>query len=186
MSDCFRSSCISFVLGMFFFAVADVCFLGLPRRWNLPGHLPGFHPDGLERSGQTEPLPAVRHAETLTPRGRRGQADSVVIRVKINKKSWSVVQLFFALKHQTWLKLVVVFRFCWKIKSTWIYFFISAGPLSVSEWYTVKASKKKKIFFVTFKTNQILNVKEKVNQKLLRQSHFNIPSFKHESMKCVT
>lgn len=55
--------------------VLTCCFLTLPscRRWNLPGHLPGFHPHGLQRSGQAEPLPAVRSSETLIrpARGRR-------------------------------------------------------------------------------------------------------------------
>ena len=41
------------------------------RRWNLPGHFPGFHPHGVQRPGQAEPLPAVRSAKTLTRQKRR-------------------------------------------------------------------------------------------------------------------
>uniref|UniRef100_A0AAQ4R0I6 Arf-GAP with coiled-coil, ANK repeat and PH domain-containing protein n=1 Tax=Gasterosteus aculeatus aculeatus TaxID=481459 RepID=A0AAQ4R0I6_GASAC len=45
-------------------ANADIVTL----RRNLPGHFPGFHPDGLQRPGQAEPLPAVRCPTTLTNR----------------------------------------------------------------------------------------------------------------------
>lgn len=40
------------------------------RGWNLPGHLPGFYPHGLQRSREAEPLPAVRSTETLTRSAR--------------------------------------------------------------------------------------------------------------------
>lgn len=56
---------------------ALTCCFPTCRRRDLPGHLPGFYPHGLQRSGQAEPLPAVRSSETLTwpagsPETRRG------------------------------------------------------------------------------------------------------------------
>lgn len=57
---------------IYFAFVVDVsCPCSSCRRWNLPGHLPGFHPHGLQRPGQAEPLPAVRPAKTLTRQERR-------------------------------------------------------------------------------------------------------------------
>lgn len=50
----------------YFRCCSFLVFVLLCRRWNLPGHLPGLHPHGLQWPGQAEPLPAVRPAATLT------------------------------------------------------------------------------------------------------------------------
>lgn len=66
-----RNSCRAFIFLLCFVYVCSTCFSFLYRGRNLPGHLPGLHPHGLQRPGQAEPLPAVRPSETLMLRRRR-------------------------------------------------------------------------------------------------------------------